>query len=97
MFASACTRLYVVGACSGHPAQPAFEAEVDKALAAAAEPEKQALPLVTASAEELLKGSVKELKAILDARKISYAGVTEKSELVALIDKQCRNVAYYAA
>lgn len=83
--------------CSGHPAQPAFEAEVDKALATAAEPEKQALPLITASADDLLASSVKELKAILEARKISFAGVTEKSELVALIDQHCRNVTYYAA
>ena len=82
--------------CSGHPGQPAFVAEVDKALAVPAEPEKQALPLITASAEDLLKSSVKELKGILDARKISFAGVTEKSELVELIVQRCRTTVYYA-
>jgi hypothetical protein len=71
--------------------------EVDKALAVAAEPVKQALPLITASREDLVKSSVKELKGILDARKISFAGVTEKSELVELIDTHCRTVTYYAA
>jgi hypothetical protein len=83
--------------CSGHPAQPTFEKEVDKALAVAPEPEKAPLPLITASTEELMKSSVKELKGILDARKISYTGVTEKSELVSLIDKHCRNITYCAA
>lgn len=83
-------------ACSGHPAQPQFVVELDKALAVSAEPEKQALPLITASAEELLKTSVKELKSILEARKISFAGVTEKSELVELVEQRCRNITYYA-
>lgn len=69
---------------------------MDKALAVDAEPEKQPLPLITATAEELMKSSVKELKGILDARKVSFAGVTEKSELVELIDQRCRNITYYA-
>lgn len=38
---------------------------------------------------------VKELKAILDDRKLSYAGITEKSELVDVIDSQCRTITYY--
>lgn len=80
--------------CSGHPAEPGFEHAVDKALSSGREEVREALPQVVASKEELAAMGVKELKAILDDRKLSYAGVTEKSELVNLVD-QCRSITYY--
>jgi hypothetical protein len=80
--------------CSGHPAQPDFVAAVDKTLAEVPV-EKKPLEKVTASIEELSHLPVRELKAILDARRISYLGVTEKDELVKLVDNHCRTVTYY--
>lgn len=81
--------------CSGHPAEPSFEQAIDQALSAGQEQAREALPQVTASKEELAAMGVKDLKAILDERKLSYAGITEKSELVDLIDSQCRSITYY--
>lgn len=82
-------------AYSGHPAEPSFEQAIDQALSAGQEQAREALPQVTASKEQLAAMGVKDLKAILDERKLSYAGITEKSELVDLIDSQCRSITYY--
>ena len=82
--------------CSGHPAQPAFEAAIDKELQAAPQPKREALPLVSASNDELRSMSVKELKKILTDRKVSIAGLAEKQDLVDAVDKHCRSVTYYA-
>lgn len=81
--------------CSGHPAEPSFEEAIDKALSSGVQESREALPTVTASKEELAAMGVKQLKTILDDRKLSYAGVTEKSELVDLVDSQCRSITYY--
>lgn len=39
---------------------------------------------------------VRELKQILDERGISYAGLSEKRELVDRIRDTCQNVTYFA-
>jgi hypothetical protein len=67
---------------------------VDEALAAKAEPAKQALPVITASVDELKAMPVKQLKQVLQERHISIAGLLEKHDLVDAIDKQCRTVAF---
>lgn len=78
---------------SGHPMDPAFDAAVDAAVAAARVP----LPAVTASREELLGRSVKELKAILTERGLSLAGLAEKADIVERILERCDGrVTYYA-
>ena len=82
--------------CSGHPAQPAFAAAIDTALSTAREPEKKALPLITASVEELAAMPIKALKQILQDRNLSTAGLAEKQDLVDMIDSSCRNVTFYA-
>lgn len=46
-----------------------------------APPKPKNLPPVTASKEELMGKSVKELKGMMDERGISYAGLFEKPEL----------------
>ena len=81
--------------CSGHPAQPDFEAAIDKELATAPQPKREALPLITTPTEELRSMPVKELKKILTDRKVSLAGLSEKSDLVDAIDQRCRSVTYY--
>jgi hypothetical protein len=48
-----------------------------------APPKPKNLPPITASKEELLAKSVKELKGMMDERSISYQGLFEKPELVA--------------
>lgn len=40
---------------------------------------------------------VRELKQILDERKISYAGLSEKRELVDRIRDTCQSVTYFSA
>ena len=40
---------------------------------------------------------VRELKLILDERRISYAGLSEKRELVDRIRDTCQSVTYFAA
>jgi SAP domain len=81
--------------CSGHPAKPDFTHAIDKALAAPAQPEKKALPLVTASLDELRAMPVKQLKQLLTERHLPIAGLSEKQDLVEAVDKQCRTVTYY--
>lgn len=81
---------------SGHPREPGFENTLARAAAAASERrQKTALPLISASQEELQGMSVKELKTILTDRGISLAGLAEKSDLVAKIIETCRSVTYY--
>lgn len=58
--------------------------------------ERKELPRVTASREELMQMPVRELKAILDARSIGYADLSEKGELADRIRERCSNVTYYA-
>ena len=83
--------------CSGHPGQPVFIEKVDEALRTlTAVKEKKALPLITASVEELGKMSIKELKAILSERGINFDDLREKSELVERISESCRTVTFYA-
>jgi hypothetical protein len=65
-------------------------------LAELSQPERQALPPVTASNAELNTMPIKALKQILQERKLSIVGLSEKQELVDRIDKQCRTVTYYA-
>lgn len=82
--------------CSGHPADPAFEQAIDKALAMSQAEPKQALPLVTESVDELRTMPVRALKHLLAERGISMAGLSEKQDLVQAVDQQCRTITYYA-
>ncbi|KAK9806245.1 hypothetical protein WJX72_007129 [[Myrmecia] bisecta] len=83
-------------AYSGHPMQPEFKKAIDKVCSAAEpQPEKQPLPKVTQSREELSHMPVKELKKILEDRKIPLADLNEKGELVDRIVERCTNVMYY--
>jgi len=74
----------------GHPMDPKFAETVSavcneaKAAAAAAAPKP-----VTQTKEELAAMPVKELKAILNSWKVSFADLNEKSELVERIKEQC--------
>lgn len=61
-----------------------------------AQPERRELPRITASADELAAKPVRELKQILDERGVSYAGLSEKRELVDRIRDTCANVTYFA-
>ncbi|KAJ3085665.1 hypothetical protein HK102_013947 [Quaeritorhiza haematococci] len=78
---------------AGHPMEPEFEQKLN-ALAAIAtkrtggggeQKKEEALPPVTESYEELMKHSVKDLKRILEDRKIDHRHCVEKSELANLI------------
>ena len=76
----------------GHPMEPKFGQMVSavcneaKAVAAAAAAQKP----VTQSKEELAVMPIKELKAILDSWKVSFADLNEKHELVERILERCR-------
>lgn len=82
----------------GHPADPKFEAAVKEVCSGPAQQpkEQQPLPLITQSKEELMGLSVKELKRILEERKVSYAGLMEKGELADRIVEACSKTMYYA-
>lgn len=69
---------------------------VDGALKAPKAAEKKALPLITATREELAAMSIRDLKAILTERHLSFADLNEKAELVTRILEQCTSVTYYA-
>lgn len=80
----------------GHPADPQFEKtikQVCESIGPAPE-QKKTLPRVTATREELLAMPVRELKQILQDRKIGFADLHEKTELVDRIIERCSNVAY---
>eukprot|EP00128_Syssomonas_multiformis_P008406 Colp12_sorted_trinity150504_noHs@19097 len=80
----------------GHPMEPAFASKLAEAAAQASPRHTpKALPLITETYEELMKKSVKELKAILEDRKIDYKGCTEKGDLAKLIEDRCKTVTYY--
>jgi len=87
----------------GHPMDPKFDQTLEKLAASAsarsadtgAPAEKTALPLITLSSEELNKLSVKELKTILEDRKIPIAGAVEKADLVQLVQSQASRTTYY--
>jgi hypothetical protein len=69
---------------SGHPADPKFEATVDRLCAAR---KAAATPRLVLTQEALSQASVKEIKQELQRRGIAYAGMTEKPELVAALLK----------
>jgi len=79
---------------SGHPAQPQFQSEVDRALDAA-KPAQVALPLIASSREELMALPLKEIKKILTDRKIRTDDIYEKGEFVSRILDRCANTTYY--
>ncbi|CAL5228256.1 g11358 [Coccomyxa viridis] len=70
----------------GHPADPQFERAVKQVVASHKSSQPQA---VKQSREELSGMPVRELKTMLQSRNISFAGVTEKPELVQLVWEQC--------
>eukprot|EP01104_Vermistella_antarctica_P009436 TRINITY_DN2429_c0_g1_i2.p2 TRINITY_DN2429_c0_g1~~TRINITY_DN2429_c0_g1_i2.p2 ORF type:complete len:212 (-),score=69.90 TRINITY_DN2429_c0_g1_i2:75-710(-) len=83
---------------SGHPMQPEFEATLNACAAepAAAPPkELEAIPLITLTADELRKTSVKGLKEIMNDRKIKFDDCIEKSELVNRVLETACVVQYY--
>mmetsp|Transcript_21619 Transcript_21619/g.67982 ORF Transcript_21619/g.67982 Transcript_21619/m.67982 type:complete len:208 (-) Transcript_21619:27-650(-) len=80
---------------SGHPMQPDFEKAVNNVVSEAA-PKQEALPLITATAEELAAMPVRELKAILSDRGISFIGLAEKQEFVERIRELCTSTTYYS-
>ncbi|KAJ9511515.1 hypothetical protein QJQ45_029822 [Haematococcus lacustris] len=81
---------------SGHPMDPSFQTALQQAVAtagsassgAAPKPGGEALPLISASFEELMGMSVKELKGLLAERGISMAGAAEKADLARLVQEQ---------
>ncbi|CAK0785789.1 hypothetical protein CVIRNUC_009000 [Coccomyxa viridis] len=72
----------------GHPADPSFEAAVRKVVESH-KPAQPQQPPIPQSKEALSEMPVRELKNMLQARHISYIGVTEKPELVQLIWNKC--------
>lgn len=80
---------------SGHPGEPRFEQAIEAALAAAPPQEREALPLVTSSPDELRALRVPALKALLQERGVSTAGAAEKEDLVQLILARCSSTVYY--
>ncbi|PNH11046.1 Thiol-disulfide oxidoreductase ResA [Tetrabaena socialis] len=85
---------------SGHPMDPGFESALRTAAAAApartaAAPPPQALPLVTASLEELMALPVKALKELLTERGLSTSDCVEKGDLAKKIRETCATVTYY--
>jgi thiol-disulfide isomerase/thioredoxin len=85
----------------GHPMDPKFDQTLEK-LAATASPrnsepvaEKKALPPVTLSEDELSKLTIKELKQILEERKINMTGAVEKADLIKLVTEQASRVTFY--
>ncbi|KAI9209679.1 thioredoxin-like protein [Polychytrium aggregatum] len=79
----------------GHPMEPELEAQIEAVVGAQRAPEP--LPLIQDSAEELRVKSVKELKKILDDRKISYRDCIEKGDFVTTIIQYCSSTIYYKA
>jgi len=79
---------------SGHPGNPSFAAAVRKVMTTATAP--KALPLVTASREELAAMPVRTLKTILQERNLSVAGLAEKRDLVDRILSDCTTQTYFA-
>ncbi|KAL6748936.1 thioredoxin-like protein [Haematococcus lacustris] len=88
---------------SGHPMDPTFQTALQQAVATAGsassgvgpKPGGEALPLISASFEELMGMSVKELKGLLAERGISMAGAAEKADLARLVQEQASKVQYY--
>ncbi|KAG2443176.1 hypothetical protein HYH02_009253 [Chlamydomonas schloesseri] len=88
---------------SGHPMEPGFQSALRTAAAAASDRAgggggggaKQALPLITASLEELMGMSVKALKELLTERGLSTADCVEKGDLAKKVQAQCSTVTYY--
>ncbi|GIM11718.1 hypothetical protein Vretimale_15151, partial [Volvox reticuliferus] len=86
---------------SGHPMDPMFESALRTAAAAASDrgaggpTGRQALPLVTASLDELLVMPVKALKLILTERGLPTSDCVEKADLAKKIAATCANVTYY--
>eukprot|EP00197_Chlamydomonas_leiostraca_P015212 CAMPEP_0202885976 /NCGR_PEP_ID=MMETSP1391-20130828/41939_1 /ASSEMBLY_ACC=CAM_ASM_000867 /TAXON_ID=1034604 /ORGANISM="Chlamydomonas leiostraca, Strain SAG 11-49" /LENGTH=227 /DNA_ID=CAMNT_0049569239 /DNA_START=176 /DNA_END=861 /DNA_ORIENTATION=+ len=79
---------------SGHPMDPAFDAQLQAACNAAVKPQV-ALPPITSSYEELMGLSVKELKAMLSERGIDMTGACEKGDLAKLVVEKASKVTYY--
>jgi hypothetical protein len=82
---------------TSHPMDPSFATVLQAAAARVAGPAPKALPLVTASRDELMQKPNKELKQILKERGISDKDCLEKSEFVDKIMKTCSQVQYYAS
>ncbi|PNW74103.1 hypothetical protein CHLRE_13g585350v5 [Chlamydomonas reinhardtii] len=96
-------------AFSGHPMDPGFDTALRTAAAAASDrtggssssggagaaAEKTALPLITASLEELMGMSIKALKEILTERGLSTTDCFEKGDLAKKVHAQCSSVTYY--
>ena len=80
---------------SSHPAQPDFEQTVSRACSKPLWKEV-ALPLITATEEELMARPAKELKAILIDRGIPVNDCFEKHDFASKINKMCRSVQYYS-
>ncbi|KAJ3339195.1 hypothetical protein HDU93_008488 [Gonapodya sp. JEL0774] len=74
----------------GHPMEPAFEQELEKA-AKSATPRIKVKPILE-SEDELMKRSVKDLKALLQERGVYFADCVEKSDLAKRIVERCSKV-----
>ncbi|KAJ2958575.1 hypothetical protein NQZ79_g5843 [Umbelopsis isabellina] len=82
---------------NSHPMDPAFTNVLQAAVARSAASPPKALPLVTASRDELMQKPNKELRQILKERGISDKDCLEKSDFVDKIIKTCSQVQYYAS
>jgi thiol-disulfide isomerase/thioredoxin len=78
----------------GHPMDPKFGQMVETVCNEAKKAPAPPKP-VTQTKEELAAMSIKELKAILNDWKVSFADLNEKSELVERILERCRTSSSY--